>query len=117
RSEVMRQPRSARTRANPRRPRSLGSSSCITTKLQVLGVRRLSSRPEPVVVDPQVDRGQVKQRSLCPGLGPSPGQVRQGRLDLGVQAAGGKSLGKLVTYVALPALLGPILGPLIGGAI
>ncbi len=33
------------------------------------------------------------------------------------QAAGGKSLGKLVTYVALPALLGPILGPLIGGAI
>ena len=33
------------------------------------------------------------------------------------QAAGGKSLGKLVTYVALPALLGPVLGPLIGGAI
>ena len=33
------------------------------------------------------------------------------------QAAGGKSLGRLVTYVALPALFGPILGPLIGGAI
>jgi EmrB/QacA subfamily drug resistance transporter len=33
------------------------------------------------------------------------------------QAAGGKSLGRLVTYVALPALLGPILGPLIGGVI
>ena len=33
------------------------------------------------------------------------------------QAAGGKSLGRLVTYVAMPALLGPILGPLIGGAI
>ena len=33
------------------------------------------------------------------------------------QAAGGKSLGRLVTYVALPALLGPILGPVIGGAI
>jgi MFS family permease len=33
------------------------------------------------------------------------------------QAAGGKSLGRLVTYVALPALLGPILGPLIGGTI
>jgi EmrB/QacA subfamily drug resistance transporter len=33
------------------------------------------------------------------------------------QSAGGKSLGKLVTYIALPALLGPILGPLIGGAI
>jgi EmrB/QacA subfamily drug resistance transporter len=33
------------------------------------------------------------------------------------QAAGGKSLGKLVTYIALPALLGPILGPVIGGAI
>lgn len=33
------------------------------------------------------------------------------------QSAGGKSMGKLVTYVALPALLGPILGPVIGGAI
>ena len=33
------------------------------------------------------------------------------------QAAGGKSLGRLVTYVALPALLGPILGPVLGGAI
>jgi EmrB/QacA subfamily drug resistance transporter len=33
------------------------------------------------------------------------------------QAAGGRSLGKLVTYVALPALLGPVFGPLIGGAI
>ena len=33
------------------------------------------------------------------------------------QAAGGRSLGKLVTYVALPALLGPILGPVLGGAI
>lgn len=33
------------------------------------------------------------------------------------QAAGGRSLGRLVTYVALPTLLGPILGPLIGGAI
>jgi EmrB/QacA subfamily drug resistance transporter len=33
------------------------------------------------------------------------------------QAAGGKSLGRLVTYIGLPVLLGPILGPLIGGAI
>jgi EmrB/QacA subfamily drug resistance transporter len=33
------------------------------------------------------------------------------------QAAGGKSLGRLVTYVAMPALLGPVLGPVIGGAI
>ena len=33
------------------------------------------------------------------------------------QAAAGKSLGRLVTYIAMPALLGPILGPLIGGAI
>src|SRR5580698_4251683 len=33
------------------------------------------------------------------------------------QAAGGKSLGRLVTYIGLPALLGPILGPVIGGAI
>jgi EmrB/QacA subfamily drug resistance transporter len=34
-----------------------------------------------------------------------------------MQAAGGKNLGRVVTYVALPALLGPILGPLVGGAI
>jgi EmrB/QacA subfamily drug resistance transporter len=34
-----------------------------------------------------------------------------------MQAAGGKSLGRTVTLIALPALLGPILGPLIGGAI
>src|SRR5580698_9292224 len=34
-----------------------------------------------------------------------------------IQAAAGKALGRTVTIVALPALLGPILGPLIGGAI
>jgi EmrB/QacA subfamily drug resistance transporter len=34
-----------------------------------------------------------------------------------MQAAGGKAIGRTVTVVALPALLGPILGPLIGGAI
>jgi EmrB/QacA subfamily drug resistance transporter len=34
-----------------------------------------------------------------------------------MQAAGGKALGRVVTYVALPALLGPILGPLAGGLI
>ena len=34
-----------------------------------------------------------------------------------MQAAGGKALGRTVTLVALPALLGPILGPLAGGAI
>src|ERR1700733_13499918 len=34
-----------------------------------------------------------------------------------MQAAGGKALGRTVTMVALPALLGPILGPLVGGAI
>jgi EmrB/QacA subfamily drug resistance transporter len=34
-----------------------------------------------------------------------------------MQAAGGRQLGKVVTYVALPALLGPILGPLAGGVI
>ncbi|HTU74278.1 MAG TPA: MDR family MFS transporter [Trebonia sp.] len=33
------------------------------------------------------------------------------------QAAGGRSLGRLITYVALPALLGPLLGPLLGGLI
>src|SRR6202167_2581995 len=32
-------------------------------------------------------------------------------------AAGGKALGRTVTVVAMPALLGPILGPVIGGAI
>ena len=34
-----------------------------------------------------------------------------------MQAAGGKALGRTVTVVTLPALLGPVLGPLIGGAI
>jgi EmrB/QacA subfamily drug resistance transporter len=38
-------------------------------------------------------------------------------VTLVMQAAGGKALGRTVTIVALPALLGPILGPLIGGAI
>jgi EmrB/QacA subfamily drug resistance transporter len=34
-----------------------------------------------------------------------------------MQAAGGKALGRTVTLIALPGLLGPILGPLVGGAI
>jgi MFS family permease len=34
-----------------------------------------------------------------------------------MQAAGGKALGRIVAYVALPALLGPILGPVVEGAI
>jgi EmrB/QacA subfamily drug resistance transporter len=34
-----------------------------------------------------------------------------------MQAAGGRALGRTVTLIALPALLGPILGPLAGGAI
>jgi EmrB/QacA subfamily drug resistance transporter len=34
-----------------------------------------------------------------------------------MQAAGGKALGRTVTIIAMPALLGPILGPLVGGAI
>ena len=34
-----------------------------------------------------------------------------------MRAAGGKALGRTVTIIALPALLGPILGPLVGGAI
>jgi EmrB/QacA subfamily drug resistance transporter len=34
-----------------------------------------------------------------------------------MQAAGGKALGRTVTVIALPALLGPVLGPLVGGAI
>jgi EmrB/QacA subfamily drug resistance transporter len=38
-------------------------------------------------------------------------------VTLVMQAAGGKALGRTVTIVAMPALLGPILGPLIGGAI
>jgi len=33
------------------------------------------------------------------------------------QAAGGRQLGRLVAYAALPALLGPVLGPLVAGAI
>jgi EmrB/QacA subfamily drug resistance transporter len=38
-------------------------------------------------------------------------------VTLVMQAAGGKALGRTITIVAMPALLGPILGPLIGGAI
>ncbi len=34
-----------------------------------------------------------------------------------MQAARGRALGRTVTIIALPALLGPILGPLVGGAI
>lgn len=34
-----------------------------------------------------------------------------------MQAAGGRALGRTMTWVALPGLLGPILGPLAGGAI
>jgi EmrB/QacA subfamily drug resistance transporter len=34
-----------------------------------------------------------------------------------MQAAGGRALGRTISWVALPALLGPILGPLVGGAI
>src|ERR1700685_302842 len=34
-----------------------------------------------------------------------------------MQAAGGKALGRTGTIIALPALLGPLLGPLVGGAI
>ena len=34
-----------------------------------------------------------------------------------MRAADGKALGRTVTVIALPALLGPILGPLVGGAI
>jgi EmrB/QacA subfamily drug resistance transporter len=45
------------------------------------------------------------------------GLLLAGLTTLIMQAAGGKSLGRTVTLIALPALLGPILGPLIGGAI
>jgi len=38
-------------------------------------------------------------------------------MTLIIQAAGGKVLGRTVTVAAMPALLGPILGPLAGGAI
>ena len=34
-----------------------------------------------------------------------------------MQAAGGRALGRTMTWVALPGLLGPVLGPLVGGAI
>jgi EmrB/QacA subfamily drug resistance transporter len=34
-----------------------------------------------------------------------------------MRAAGGHALGRTMTWVALPGLLGPILGPLVGGAI
>jgi MFS family permease len=34
-----------------------------------------------------------------------------------VRAAGGRSLGKATSVIALPALLGPIIGPMLGGLI
>ncbi|MBN1174970.1 MAG: MFS transporter, partial [Micromonosporaceae bacterium] len=34
-----------------------------------------------------------------------------------MQAAGGKSLGRIMSVVSLPAVLGPILGPVLGGLI
>ncbi|ANS76506.1 multidrug transporter [Paenibacillus yonginensis] len=34
-----------------------------------------------------------------------------------VQSAGGRGLGKLISIISIPALLGPILGPVIGGLI
>lgn len=34
-----------------------------------------------------------------------------------VQSAGGRSLGRLIAIISIPALLGPILGPVIGGLI
>jgi EmrB/QacA subfamily drug resistance transporter len=38
-------------------------------------------------------------------------------MTLVMQAAGGRALGRTAAWMALPALLGPILGPLVGGAI
>src|SRR6185436_20785976 len=34
-----------------------------------------------------------------------------------IQAAGGRSLGRVTALVALPVLLGPVVGPLLGGLI
>ncbi|MGQ4511941.1 DHA2 family efflux MFS transporter permease subunit [Streptomyces sp. DW26H14] len=38
-------------------------------------------------------------------------------MTLIMRAAGGRALGRTTTWISLPALLGPILGPLVGGAI
>ena len=38
-------------------------------------------------------------------------------LNLLVEAAGGRSLGRLMALVSVPALIGPVLGPVIGGLI
>jgi EmrB/QacA subfamily drug resistance transporter len=45
------------------------------------------------------------------------GLMMTGMVTMVMQAAGGRRIGKLVALITLPALVGPILGPVVGGLI
>jgi EmrB/QacA subfamily drug resistance transporter len=61
------------------------------------------------------DAGSLIAWRVVQGLGG--GLMLPVMTTLVMQAAGGRALGRTTTWVALPALLGPILGPLVGGVI
>jgi EmrB/QacA subfamily drug resistance transporter len=61
------------------------------------------------------DAGSLIAWRVVQGLGG--GLMLPVMTTLVMQAAGGRALGRTISLVALPALLGPILGPLVGGAI
>jgi MFS family permease len=49
--------------------------------------------------------------------GPAAGLMMPTTQNMLVQISGGKNLGQLISYVSIPAALGPILGPVLGGMI
>lgn len=61
------------------------------------------------------DAGSLIAWRVIQGLGG--GLMMPVMMTLVMQAAGGRQLGRTAAWVSFPALLGPILGPLVGGAI